>query len=57
MSDLIQLTGGDRLTVVITHKRTGEYFIPSVLDGLEWEIRTARERRGKLILKLLLMMR
>lgn len=38
MSDLIQLTGGDRLTVVITHKRTGEYFIPSVLDGLEWEI-------------------
>ena len=38
MSELTKLMGGDGLTVVITHKRTGEYYIPSVLDGLEWEI-------------------
>ena len=38
MSELIQLNGGDGLTVVIMHKRTGDYSIPAVLDGLEWEI-------------------
>ncbi|WP_418388956.1 XkdQ/YqbQ family protein [Acidaminococcus intestini] len=38
MTEVTKLTGGDGLTVVINHKRTGEYFVPAVLDGLEWEI-------------------
>lgn len=35
-----QFDGGDPegLTVVIHHKKTDEYFIPSVLDGATWEI-------------------
>lgn len=32
-------TGGDPdgLTLIISHKRTGEYFVPPVLDGAKWE--------------------
>lgn len=34
-----EFTGGesDGLTLIISHKRTGEYFLPPVLDGVKWE--------------------
>lgn len=38
MTEVTKFTGGEGLIVVITHKRTGEYFVPAVLDGLEWEV-------------------
>ena len=40
MITLNQYTGGETegLTAVIYHKKTGEYFIPSVFDGAKWEL-------------------
>lgn len=40
MTVLNQYTGGETegLTAVIYHKKTGEYFIPSVFDGAKWEL-------------------
>lgn len=40
MTTLNQYTGGETegLTAVIYHKKTGEYFIPSVFDGAKWEL-------------------
>lgn len=40
MITLNQYTGGETegFTAVIYHKKTGEYFIPSVFDGAKWEL-------------------
>lgn len=40
MITLNQYTGGETegLTAVIYHKKTGEYFVPSVFDGAKWEL-------------------
>ena len=39
MSTLQNFSGGDGLRLIVNHKKTGEYFLPAVLDGVTWETR------------------
>ncbi len=38
MSTVNEFSGGEGLCVIAYHKKTDEYFLPAVLDGVQWEL-------------------